>query len=307
MQVSGEDLWAWRQQALQAISHWTEHPQEQVHYGRELDWLLTAIAPLDRLALRLETFRAWPCIALDRSLADLSDLWQQRLQDKVPLQYLLGWTTWRDFTLEVGPGVLIPRPETELLIDLAQAAVDHHPHLQPSAPMQWADLGTGSGAIALGLARSFPNATIHAVDCSPIALAIAQRNAERWDLAHRIRFYQGSWLEPLGKGCDRLDGIVSNPPYIPSLLMAQLQPEVAHHEPTLALDGGADGLDAIRTIVNQAPQSLGPNGILLLEMMMGQAQSVETLLKGHEAYSNAQIHLDWAGIQRFAQAMHRES
>lgn len=300
-ECSGADLWQWRLWASRLVEDCIQEAEGRLELHQELDWLLLAVADLDRLALRLGSVPQRPQVVLQRSLEELSSLWQQRLQQRVPIQYLLGKTDWRDFRLTVGPGVLIPRPETELLIDLAQAAIAER-EISPSAPMQWADLGTGSGAIALGLARSFPQTVVHAVDCSTDALKIARTNAKILNLTDRVRFYQGRWFEPLANWRDRLDGIVSNPPYIPSEMVPTLQPEVAHHEPHLALDGGADGLDAIRIIVSQAPQYLKSGGTLLLEMMFGQADAVVGLLQQEGCYQHIQIHADWAGIQRFAQA-----
>jgi release factor glutamine methyltransferase len=296
--VSGEDLWNWRNSTRQITSACIHNPQTTDEYLWELDWLLTAVAAVDRLALKLETYRTVATIGVERSLPELSALWQRRLQEKVPVQYLLGRVEWRNFTLTVAPGVLIPRPETERLIDLAMAAAP----ISQEEPMHWADLGTGSGAIAIALATHFCAATIHAVDTSNIALDIAKHNTQKLGLMDRVKFYHGNWLEPLAPLTGMLTGIISNPPYIPSALVPNLQPEVAHHEPHLALDGGTDGLDAFRMIVKHAPQVLKSGGVLLLEMMMGQADAVSTLLRESGDYNNIQIHSDLAGIQRFAQA-----
>lgn len=296
--VSGEDLWQWRQSACQDTFDYLRNVEFAKEHIRELDWLLTAVAAVDRLALKLETYRNCPAIAMERSLPNLSILWQRRLTEQVPVQYLLGRTDWRDFTLTVAPGVLIPRPETELLIDLA---VEAFPDAD-STPAHWVDLGTGSGAIALALAKSFPNDSIHAVDTSVTALNIAQHNAQQLGLTKQVQFYQGDWLQPLSHLKGELKGIISNPPYIPSAIVPTLQPEVAHHEPHLALNGGVDGLDSIRTIVLQAPEFLHSGGVLLLEMMMGQSEAVYALLAQSGCYNNIQIHPDLAGIQRFAQA-----
>jgi release factor glutamine methyltransferase len=293
--VSGQDLWSWRQQACQQIDPWISDPLVRLERQRELDWLILTVAELDRLVLRLGTLRELPQVQLARSLGSLSDLWQKRLQENVPLQYLLGTVAWRDFTLQIAPSVLIPRPETELLIDLAIV----HPK---NEFRNWADLGTGSGAIAIGLARSFPSAVIHAVDCSEMALAIARQNAQNLGLMERVSFYQGQWLEPLTHLAGQLDGIVSNPPYIPSEMVLTLQPEVVQHEPHLALDGGEDGLVAIREIADRVPKYLRSGGVLLLEMMVGQADTVAELLSTQGEYCEIQIHSDFAGIQRFAQA-----
>lgn len=293
--VSGIDLWHWRNQAqTQAI--------EAGIPVAEVDWLLQEFAPLDRLSLRLESFKTQTSIPLKLSLLDLTTLWQKRLRQQVPVQYLAGSTPWRQFSLKVAPAVLIPRPETELLIDLAISATEHHPALQQG---DWADLGTGSGAIAIGLADAFPTATLHAVDQSEAALEIAQQNAENLGFNDRIRFYAGSWFEPLTQLKGSLSGMVSNPPYIPTDLIATLQPEVAEHEPHAALDGGIDGLDCIRHLVTAAPDYLVPGGLWLIEMMAGQAETVSALLEAQGSYREIQIHPDLAGIDRFALAYRR--
>ncbi len=294
--VSGLELWHWRKEAQ----------QQAVQAGisdAEVDWLLREIADIDRLALRLESFKDWSEVRLKVSLNDLGQLWQQRLDLRVPVQYLAGVTSWRRFALLVSPAVLIPRPETESLIDLAVRAVEQgETHLKQG---HWADLGTGSGAIALGLADAFPSAPIHAVDVSVEALAIAQQNAQRLNLNQHIQFYQGAWFHPLEHLRGKLSGMVSNPPYIPSSMVPDLQPEVARHEPHLALDGGPDGLDCIRHLVATAPDYLQPGGIWLIEMMAGQGEAVENLLKQQGSYRNIQIHTDFAGLDRFAIAHRR--
>ncbi|MHC5734454.1 peptide chain release factor N(5)-glutamine methyltransferase [Nostoc sp.] len=286
--VSGLQLWQWRNAALKAAIA-TDIPP------REVDWLLLEVAGLDRLALRLEYFKNWPQIQLQLPLEELEQLWQRRLNERLPVQYIAGVTPWRQFKITVSNAVLIPRPETECLIDLAEgSASDVSGH--------WADLGTGSGAIALGLADILPKATIHAVDYSLEALAIAQANADNLGLADRIRFYQGSWWEPLALLKGQFSGMVSNPPYIPTSTLPTLQPEVVNHEPHLALDGGADGLDCIRHLIEISPSYLRSGGVWLVEMMAGQADAVRELLQNQGSYCKIQIHPDLAGIERFALA-----
>jgi release factor glutamine methyltransferase len=290
--VSGLQLWQWRNAAIKgAIA-------SNVSVF-EVDWLLQEIADLDRLALRLESYKDWSAIALKLPLEELEHLWQKRLNDRLPVQYIAGVTSWRKFQIAVSNAVLIPRPETESLIDLAVAASLTNPLLQQG---HWADLGTGSGAIALGLADVFRKATIHAVDCSLDALAIAQKNALNCGLADRIRFYQGSWWEPLELLKGQFSGMVSNPPYIPTSTVSTLQPEVVDHEPHLALDGGADGLDCIRHLIDISPAYLRPGGLWLVEMMAGQADAVREMLQNQGSYDEIEIHADLAGIERFAVA-----
>ena len=265
----------------------------------ELDWLLQELAGLDKLAIRLESFKDLPKIELKLPLSELAQLWERRLQERVPVQYLTGVAHWRNFSLKVTPAVLIPRPETELLIDLAVEAVKSY-GVNPKS--HWVDLGTGSGAIAIGLASELTNTTIHAVDCSSAALAVAQINADNLGFGSRVNFYQGLWWEPLEFLKGRVSGMVSNPPYIPSSTVLTLQPEVLKHEPHLALDGGFDGLDCIRHLVETAPDYLESGGVWLVEMMAGQATAVADLLRSHGSYDRVQIFADLAGIDRFALA-----
>ncbi|WP_071189574.1 peptide chain release factor N(5)-glutamine methyltransferase [Trichormus sp. NMC-1] len=295
--ISGIEIWQWRNIAIQsAIAHDVS--------PLEVDWLLQEIAGLDRLALRLESFKAWNQIQIQLSLQELDLLWQSRLYERLPVQYIAGVTPWRKFKLAVSSAVLIPRPETEMLIDLAVAAANQCQDVSwnVSTQQHWADLGTGSGAIALGLAEVLTNATIHAVDLSAEALAVAKTNAENWGFIERVNFYQGSWWEPLESLKGQFSGMVSNPPYIPSDTVLTLQPEVVKHEPHLALDGGVDGLDFIRHLIEVSPQYLRPGGVWLIEMMAGQADIVRELLENNGNYCHISIHADLAGIERFAVA-----
>jgi release factor glutamine methyltransferase len=210
-----------------------------------------------------------------------------------------GFSPWRDFVLKVSPAVLIPRPETELVIDWLYQEKEINFKLGQG---NWVDLGTGSGAIALGLARCFPQARIFAVDTSLEALAIAEENVQSYGLSDRIAFFHGSWWTPLAHLTGQIQGMISNPPYIPSAMIAGLQAEVADHEPHLALDGGEDGLVAVRHLVETAPNYLVAGGLWLVEIMAGQAPLVAELLKNQGQYQNIQILKDLAGIERFVVA-----
>lgn len=327
--VSGAELAQWRSQARRSTQ------SSQILLG-EVDWLLREISNLTALELRLESFVDRPEIALRMSLTELEQCWRKRLEDRSPIQYLAGSTPWRDLNLQVAPGVLIPRPETEVLIDLAIAAIHIYPEL---ATGNWVDLGTGSGAIAIALAQAFPEVIIHGVDQSLEALAIAQANAEKYGYSgfqpsevqpilgaqgfapstrvtssttptspipklpiSRINFYQGSWWSPLEFLRGKVQGMISNPPYIPTNLIAQLQPEVANHEPHLALDGGEDGLDDLRHLINTAPYYLESGGIWLVETMAEQPPAVVRLLREQGSYEDIRTFPDLAGIERFVQA-----
>lgn len=292
--IGGPTLFHWRQQARQAAIA-SDIP------ANELDWLLTSVTTLDRLALRLSSDAQQSEIKAKVSLTELDQIWQQRVRQRIPLQYLLGSTPWRNFELVVSPAVLIPRPETESIIDLAISAIQQT-DLANLEQGHWADLGTGSGAIALGLAEAMPDAQIHAVDYSREALAIAQLNADRNQLRSRIQFYQGSWFEPLIHLQGQFTGILSNPPYIPSQTVLTLQAEVTKHEPHLALDGGQDGLDCIRHIVQTAPLYLKSGGLLMFEIMAGQGGDVTQILQQSGQFTGIEIQPDYAGLDRFALA-----
>jgi len=291
-EVSGPALAQWRSTAQKSA----------IALGlnaREVDWFIQRCTELDKLSLHLGTFRQRERIASAGSLAALNKLWQRRLVESCPLQYLVGVAPWRHFVLKVSPSVLIPRPETELLIDLIWEQINDAPELGKG---NWVDLGTGSGAIALGLAEVLPEAQIHAVDQSAEALEIARSNAQKYNYGDRIQFYQGSWWQPLEKIQGKIQGMISNPPYIPSSDLATLPPEVYRHEPHLALDGGDDGLDAIRYLINTATDYLQSGGIWAIEVMVGQAPLVKNLLEQQGNYKNIQIYQDLAGIERFVLA-----
>jgi release factor glutamine methyltransferase len=285
-QIDGVTVWQWYQGLSTEVL--------------AAEWLLSALTDVDKLSLRLGTLIDRPSIQLDRPWPEILDLWQQYLEQRVPMQYLVGTTPWRDWELQVSPAVLIPRPETELIIDIV---LEHTSAASRSG--HWLDLGTGSGAIAIGLAAALPQATIHAVDYSDAALAIARQNIINAGLIDRIQLYQGSWWQPLAYLSGQVMGMVSNPPYIPTSLVAGLQPEVALHEPHLALDGGEDGLVAIRELVNHAPDFLVADGLWLVEMMAGQGVAVLELLEQQGQYRDIQIINDWAGFDRFVVAWRR--
>ncbi len=216
--------------------------------------------------------------------------WARRRRAGEPVAYLLGRREFYGLELEVGPAVLIPRPETELLVDLALE------RLAPAAPARVADLGTGSGAVALALKHERPRAEVVAVEASAAALAVARRNAAR--LALDVDLRAGRWFEPL-RG-ERFELVVANPPYVadgdPHLAQGDLR-----FEPREALAGGADGLAAIREIVAAAPAQLAPGAWLLIEHGLGQDDAVRRLL-GEAGLEDAASWPDLAGIPRVSGA-----
>ncbi|ARI81045.1 peptide chain release factor N(5)-glutamine methyltransferase [Microcystis sp. LEGE 00066] len=287
--ISGQELSQWRQQAIADLAQAQLSP-------KEVDIFLQAVTDLDTLSLRLQSFREREKIPLSYSWSEITKRWQKRLQARVPLQYLLESVVWRNFTLKVSPDVLIPRPETELLIDIVGETV------RGDDGGIWVDLGTGSGAIAIGLASILTKAEIYAIDYSPTALAIAKENIIKTGFADRIILKQGSWWTPLEKWKGQISGMVSNPPYIPSAEILDLQIEVREHEPRLALDGGEDGLTALRYLVATAPDYLRSGGLWLVEMRAGQGEKVAQMLENQGNYRQIQIINDLAGFDRFVLA-----
>lgn len=206
-----------------------------------------------------------------------------------PVAYLLGRRPFYDRELIVTPDVLIPRPETELLLEWALEIADQQP-IQTVV-----DVGTGSGALAVTFAALRPEIAVYAVDISPAALAVAKQNAEAQGA--NVTFFEGDLLLPLIERGIRADMVLANLPYIARDEVPQL--EVSRYEPTLALDGGADGLDLIRRLVEQAPQACTPGAVLLLEIGADQGAALQTF-DALPQVENAQVRRDYAGLDRLA-------
>ncbi|MEN9202279.1 MAG: peptide chain release factor N(5)-glutamine methyltransferase [Thermostichus sp. DG_1_6_bins_120] len=283
----------WRLQAISAAQA-AGIPSEEVDIllREKLGW-----GPLQRLMGREPVARSrdWEREGNSDPWQEVQALWQRRLEERIPLQYLLGHVEWAGLHLQVTPAVLIPRPETELLVEQASAWLQANPVPQGSCV---ADLGTGSGAIAIALAHRHPNLQLLAVDSSPEALTVAASNVAAHGLEARVQLLQGSWFTPLQPWRGQLRGLVSNPPYIPSGEIAHLMPEVSWHEPRQALDGGPDGLDALRLLIRIAPEYLAEEAFWAVEVMQGQAPWVVEQLQALGCYRQIQVHLDLAGIER---------
>ncbi len=249
------------------------------------------------LAHALGTQRIGLYLALDRPLNDAEretyrTLIKQRLEGR-PTQYLLGATEFFKHRFTVNESVLIPRPETELLVS---AALEGLPKGEPSTIV---DVGTGSGCIALSIALERPQSSVSAVDISAPALSVAAGNASALGLSGRVKFYEGDLLAPLPPEA-RFDVIVSNPPYIARAALAGLQREV-QAEPRLALDGGESGLELIGRLVAQAKARLRPGGLLAMEIGDDQGAATRTLLSD-AGYADIRIEKDYARLDRLALA-----
>jgi len=247
--------------------------------------LLVHVLGVDRAALIAHPERP---LTPEQS-ATYRDLIERRASG-VPLPYLTGRRAFYDLDLIVTPEVLIPRPETEHLVEAALAWA------RGRRGLRVVDVGTGSGAIAVVLAKHLPEAHIWALDISTAALDVARQNAARYGMLERIEFVPGDLLAPLLYKGQQADLIAANLPYIASDELDTLA--VARHEPRLALDGGPDGLDLIRRLLGQAPRVLAAGGLLLLEIGAGQGERVRALAEMAFPRAQVQIMPDYAGHDR---------
>jgi release factor glutamine methyltransferase len=253
------------------------------------------------LAHALDTDRLGLYTDLDRTLsadqrARARELLARRIK-REPIAYMLGRKEFFGLAFEVAPAVLIPRPETEHLVETAIVWLESQREMRP-APLL-ADIGVGSGAIAVAVAHRCPWTRWIATDLGEDVLAVARRNAERHGVAGRIEFRIGTLWEPLP---ERFDAVCSNPPYVAETDRPTLAPEVADWEPATALFGGPDGLDCLRTLVAGAAERLTPGGLLLLECGAGQAAAVSDALFATAAFDAIGAVDDLAGIPRVIRA-----
>ncbi|MBN2565767.1 MAG: peptide chain release factor N(5)-glutamine methyltransferase [Candidatus Eisenbacteria bacterium] len=280
----------------------------------EVELLLGHVLKLPRIELYLQFERQLK----EKELATFKALFKRRLSGE-PVQYVTGSAGFMLGDYEVNPAVLIPRPETEALTEVAlrmlremrerlggaggevAGAAASTGAAGPAAggfrPVV-ADVGTGSGVIAATIAAKVPDAVVYATDVSKAALEVAARNAERAGVAARVTFLEGEMLHPLhGNGlAGKVMALVSNPPYIPTGDLAGLPSEVRDFEPREALDGGEDGLECLRVLVQDGPELLAPGGFIALEVGDGQASSIAGMLR--DRLGNAEIHRDYAGRDR---------
>jgi release factor glutamine methyltransferase len=256
----------------------------------DAELLLAFALGVDRLRLYLDFEKP----VLDEERARFRTLVRRRGEERVPVAYLTGVREFWSLPLAVTPDVLIPRPDTETLVEAVLARVARR-----AAPLAVLDLGTGSGAIALALAKEWPEARVTATDLSDAALAVALGNAEALGLADRVRFASGDLFAAVAGG--RFDVIVSNPPYVPEADAAGLAPELGH-EPALALFAPGDGSALLRRIAREAPARLAPGGLLALELSPAQAADVTQCLR-EAGFEQLAEHRDLAGHVRALSAL----
>jgi release factor glutamine methyltransferase len=264
-----------------------------VESGRlDAEHLLSHVVGVDRLQLYLDFDRP-----LSRTELDAFRPLLKRRAGREPLQYIIGKQSFRELELEVRPGVLIPRPETELLVEVVLEWMAGQN--RPAATAL--DIGTGTGAIALSLAFEGAFASVVATDVSSDALDVARKNRGAVELEESVDLRLGPLFEPLEPG-ERFDVIVSNPPYVPEVDRPSLQPEVRDWEPAGALFAGPDGLDALRQISQEAREYLKPGGLMALEVGFDQARDVADMLEAVGVFEQVRVVRDYSKKERFVLA-----
>lgn len=237
---------------------------------------------------RLQLYLNFESIVPKEQLSQYRELVKRRSQH-VPVSYLINSKEFRSLDFYVDENVLIPRPETEVLVETVLK--------DQSEKRRLLDMGTGSGAIAISVAKEKSDWGIFATDLLPEVIEVAVRNARKHDLEKRISFLQGDLFEPLDSDM-RFDWIVSNPPYIASNEFDDLMPEVRDHEPRIALDGGEDGLEFISSLIDKAPDFLVPEGKIAIEIGYDQGSAVKALFENDPACMECEIIQDYSGNDR---------
>ena len=254
----------------------------------DAEWLLAGLLGVGRVAVRMDLAETVPAPIAERYAYAVS-----RRARREPLQRILGWEEFRGVRVHLTDAVLVPRPETETLVEWALALLPPPGGRRPLA----IDLGTGSGCIACALASERPDLDVIAVDVSPAAAAVARENARALGLASRVGVVAADLLDGIRDlGADL---IVSNPPYLPSALVPELLSEVRIHEPRLALDGGADGLALIRRIATAARRYVRPSGALAVETAGGDQTEAAAALLRAAGWDRVAVRADLVGIDRF--------
>jgi len=255
--------------------------------------LIDALGGLSKEKLNLFKIKNQGQLKLKLDLDILEYFWNLHLTTSKPIQHLSGISYWRDLTLEVSSKVLIPRSETELIIEIISGIFKNKEEKKT-----FVDLGTGSGAISIALALAYPSWNGFATDIDKNAIDIASRNFAKNSYQSNLKFYEGNWWEPLRNIKGEIDIAVANPPYIPQDTYNLLPVEVKNFEPKNALLGGEDGLDHIKQIVQNAPTYLKDKGWLLIENHFDQGERVKQLFLENR-FTAVKVLKDFSGIGRF--------
>jgi len=255
--------------------------------------LLDCIGGISTSYLKLLSINPEGNLHIKKNLDDIASIWDEHLINSTPIQYLCGIVFWRDLKLKITDKVLIPRSETELIIDIVFKIFG-----KKSKKLFFAELGTGSGAISIALALAYPFWEGIATDIDQDALEIASNNYKDSSQQSNLRFYCGHWWDPFDNFKGKLDLAISNPPYIPNNTYENLPKEVKNFEPKIALLGGEDGLKHIREIIQKAPLYLREKGWIILENHFDQGEKVKQLLVKHR-FTSVEILKDLSGVERF--------
>ena len=280
--ISVKEFLFWKQQQL---SKGGDH--------QSLALLLDCVGGISNSDLNLSRIKSRDNLYLKKNLSHLESLWDDHLLNSSPIQYLCGITFWRDLKLEVTDKILIPRPETELIVDIVFKIF-----AKKSQKLFFAELGTGSGAISIALALAYPLWDGIATDIDQDVLEIANKNYMNCSDKSNLKFSCGHWWNPLESLKGKIDLAISNPPYIPKETYEKLPEEVKNFEPKIALLGGEDGLKHIREIIQKAPFFLREKGWLILENHFDQGEKVKQLLIKNK-FKSVEIVNDLSGVGRF--------
>ncbi len=245
---------------------------------------------------RIKLYTDYQKVVDEKKLAAYREL-VRRAAEQEPIAYLTGRAHFFNLEFEVNGDVLIPRPDTETLVENVLQTVRHTSGLENPRVL---DLCTGSGCVAAAIAANLKSATVLGVDISPAAVAVARRNVERLALADRVRIEQGDLYEPVGGAVDAgpFDLIVANPPYIATTQLDSLEPTVRNFEPLASLDGGIDGLMLHRRILDRAADHLRPGGSVFLEIAFDQGPAAREMAAGRSEFEEARILKDYGGRDR---------
>jgi len=294
-----DEVWTVRDALGWTVDHLTRKGINQPRLSAE--WLLSAATGLTRVELYTQHDR--PLTPEER--VRFREGIERRMAGE-PLQYVTGEMPFRHLVLKVRPGVFIPRPETEILVDVALAALERRPAGGGHARPVVVDLCTGSGAVAVSIAYEVSGAVVHASDLNPLAVETTRRNAEAAGVAGRVHVFEGDLFGPLPADIvGRVSLVLANPPYVPSADLPSLPAEVLGFEPHLALDGGTDGLKVARRILAEAPRWLAPGGTLGMEL---DETRVADLVREMEAagWRDTCVTRDLAGRERVASGRRAE-
>ena len=260
---------------------------------KNLSLLIDTLGGLSEKEINLIKLKTESNVNLKVNLDLLESKWEIHLNTSTPIQYLSGISFWRDLKLEISNKVLIPRSETEIIIEIVSDLFKNNENR-----IIFTDLGTGSGAIGIALALAKPKWEGLATDIDKQALKIASKNFTKCSNQSNLRFYCGNWWDPLNHFKGELDLAIANPPYIPKDVYEKLPIEVKNFEPKIALLGGDDGLEHIKVIIQNAPQYLKEKGWLLIENHFDQGARVKKLFL-ESGFIDVQVLKDFSGIGRF--------